>query len=280
MKHTMKKLLCMAMAIMLLVSAVPVFAMAAEVGDVPDVTPAESRQLSYQLIIDGSKTTGTVYVSDPNTVSLGNALGKICPEYAKYDVTVTDTANTAHAIDEAVAAVPVNLDVVYTLTTVKEYVVVTLTLGGESVSFNQEKGTNLVLSESLLRAHGLQLASGYKIVCWNDNYNPSVQISNGATVRVDENVNYTCTQSRDASITPPSDNGSGSNNGGSNNNGSNNGGSSNGTMNFPATVNFRVNGKVVYQAYVTNQTQLDEAKAHVITVVRNMGYQVTSWNGF
>ena len=69
-------------------------------------------------------------------------------------------------------------------------------------------------------------------------------------------------------------------NGSSSNGGSTGNGSSNGTMNFPATVNFRVNGKVVYQAYVTNQTQLDEAKAHVITVVRNMGYQVTSWNGF
>lgn len=79
--------------------------------------------------------------------------------------------------------------------------------------------------------------------------------------------------------TIPNGNGS-SSNGGSTGNGSNNGGSSNGTMNFPATVNFRVNGKVVYQAYVTNQTQLDAAKAHVITVVRNMGYQVTSWNGF
>lgn len=68
-----------------------------------------------------------------------------------------------------------------------------------------------------------------------------------------------------------------SSNGGSNNNG---GSSNNGSVKFPATINFRVNGKVVYQAYVTNQTQLDEAKAHVVTVVRNMGYQVTSWNGF
>lgn len=75
---------------------------------------------------------------------------------------------------------------------------------------------------------------------------------------------------------------------GSNNNGgivteggsTNNGGSGSNTTNltFPDYATFKINGQVVYGKWVHNQRELDAARAEAVSIMRNMGYKVSSWN--
>lgn len=80
----------------------------------------------------------------------------------------------------------------------------------------------------------------------------------------------------------PTYDGTGSNNGGIVTEGgsTNNGGSGSNTTNltFPDYATFKINGQVVYGKWVHNQRELDAARAEAVSIMRNMGYKVSSWN--
>lgn len=67
--------------------------------------------------------------------------------------------------------------------------------------------------------------------------------------------------------------GGSTNNGGS---GSNNTNTTN--LTFPDYATFKINGRVVYGKWVHNQRELDVARAEAVSMIRNMGYKVSSWN--
>lgn len=80
----------------------------------------------------------------------------------------------------------------------------------------------------------------------------------------------------------PTYDGTNSNNGGIVTEGgsTNNGGSGSNTTNltFPDYATFKINGQVVYGKWVHNQRELDAARAEAVSIMRNMGYKVSSWN--
>lgn len=252
----MKKLLCMALAIMLLVSAVPVFAAAADVA------------MPYLLVIDGTtKASSTFQTVD--TQSLSGVLEEIFPGYAAQ-------YNVGYKIDGVVAdgaaAVPVNGTVTFELTTPPTpQVVVTIKLGDQSRDINVDKGGSVTLNQALLNSVGLSLSYNHVIAQWNDLYNPTTPIANGTTVTVNENNTFTCTQ-RNNSV-------AGENGGSSNSGGSNNGVTTynvkfydvNGSCHWNINV---ASGSTVGIADNSTATQISYAEEHVGT---KSGYTFSGW---
>ena len=153
MKNTMKKLLCMTLVIMLLISAVPVFAAA------DDVT------MPYILVIDGQTRSSSTYQTTTST-ALSAILEDIYPGYSA-------SFYAGFEIDgvtvDGGAAAPASGTVTFTLTTPPApptpEVVVTVVLSGVGErSFNVVKGGTVTLNQALLNSHGLNLSYNHSIV--------------------------------------------------------------------------------------------------------------------
>lgn len=203
MKHTMKKLLCMAMAIMLLVSAVPVFAAAAA----NDVNP----NVSVKVV----SSAGTTVVAPEQRRSLDSTqtVGSVLDGLYTYDstrYTVTYKWNDGtYGEDRLSDQITDHCDSLeFTLT--KRTVPVTIALDGVgSAQKNYEVDTTLPLNTDLLNTFNLQLTAGKVVDRWTVNGGQE-SISSYTITPADADRGYvtlSCYQKATSSpVTPPASN--------------------------------------------------------------------------
>lgn len=203
MKNTMKKLLCMALAIMLLVSAVPVFAAAAA----NDVNP----NVSVKVV----SSAGTTVVAPEQRRSLDSTqtVGSVLDGLYTYDstrYTVTYKWNDGtYGEDRLSDPITDHCDSLeFTLT--KRTVPVTIALDGVgSAQKNYEVDTTLPLNTDLLNTFNLQLTAGKVVDRWTVNGGQE-SISSYTITPADADRGYvtlSCYQKATSSpVTPPASN--------------------------------------------------------------------------
>lgn len=154
MKNAMKKLLSLVLVAMLLVSVLPLGAMAAETNNV-----------YYEVWKDGSlQTSGNR--TYPSTTTLGAVLSNVYEVPSDYDVAYEKNGDTGATADWSINDDDnVNVNVKFTLTKKNIYVKVAVNGGGENET-TKPINTELTLDESLLTSFNLYLDAGKAIDYW------------------------------------------------------------------------------------------------------------------
>ena len=154
MKHTMKKLLCMALAIMLLVSAVPVFAAATE----------PTSNVLVTITVDGSSYKNN---QEPlnNAMTVNNALKQYFPANWEQLYWATDFVRDGVPTDDSTT---VNGASVISATLTTKTTSITVKMNGVAgVAVTRKINENLNLNNDLLREATLVIPAGQEIKGWN-----------------------------------------------------------------------------------------------------------------
>ena len=186
MKHTMKKLLCMALAIMLLISAVPVFA-------------AAEGNASYSVYIDGKPgPTGTIDLTPAIATGL-DALRVVNPDYVlSHNFTgfyVNEVSYPGDAPDHITNGCRLRFELE---TKPAEQCTVHLLLDGVDRSFQVDKGSSQRLDTALVRSLNFNIPGGY-IVKQFTLADGSRMFSEGSSVVVDYNMTLNVVLAPDSS---------------------------------------------------------------------------------
>ena len=264
MKHTMKKLLCMALAIMLLVSAVPVFAM------------AEGTTANYELTVNSTTTTGTINVGAGGMTGR-EILTSLNPNYLiDYDfVAFYINGNVKDGADDKVyGGQTARLELKDKAAPAPVAVAVYLTLKGESRTITTTEGADLTLTDSLVRSKNFNMPENSYVKHFVRSDTNDVVLP-GTTIKAQNGLSYEVVLATNTSS---------ENNGGTGVDNSNNGGSNNGVTTYNVKF-YDVNGSCHWNIDVasgstvgvadnTTDTQISYAEEHVGT---KSGYTFSGW---
>ena len=177
MKHTMKKLLCMALAIMLLVSAVPVFAAASET----------TRDVLITVTIDGN-----TYKSEKKTVPIGDSVESIAAGLLPGEMGTLYTYNEGYFRNgTSVGPNDTVLNDTNTVTVKLRTLTtdITITKGTQSKSMNLKVTDTVTVGTGLLTSVGLYVGDNEEIAYWSVN---GASASVGAQFTAKDVKNVTC----------------------------------------------------------------------------------------
>lgn len=268
MKNTMKKLLCMTLVIMLLISAVPMFAAAD--GDEGVSTVGEVHTCTVNIYIDGTLQTG---ISGDRTVNTDAMIVSLLTDkmsnIGPYNCTTTVGNTTMGWGDVTTTAIGANTYVKFELTSAKY--TVGLVMDGTLYTKELSGTRTYTVGNSILSTFGVQVPAGKRVARWD---NLGASVTPGPGMDTADTAPFKCYLEDDSS----NNNGVGGGNIDEDGGSGSNGGSGSGTLTkFKATF-LNANGLEFYSESVVSNAKLTVSASTLNNGVgTKAGYEHIGW---